>query len=447
MKTREDRSYWEQACHFFQNTGFADSEGSYFIHNMNSETVKIGIMCQISVSVGDGRVSYTEDGQRTVVTLQSDDRIFKRVEEFLRKDAPCFFIVSPDIHRRFVDTSLPQILLVQPVVEFTFSPDQSDGRISYAKDSVSEQQGNVMLRASLESPLSVQPYDPGEQRSFSELAAGWIPAEDDESFLKRLANAIDVLQDYPDGKMTLTRAYVHRLAAKYSPFELYERHSRMNGEYACSHFFCIRKNVFSLGATPENVLEIGDKTLTVDVVAATCKSSHSDEYLAKELYKNPKQVKEHRSSLDNRQNRFMPFCEDGSIRVVQDMQIKTLRNVCHLHSVFTGELLPYVTIFDLMGNIFPLLGARPREFLTVADAEMAPHRYYGGVVGHLHLKSGGCFLNIRNALLDNDVIHAKVGVGVIKESNSYSELLETRDKLSGLLEAVSSWEKSVPHES
>lgn len=444
MKTREDRLYWERACHFFRSTGYADSEGSYLIHNKNSGTVKIGIMCQISISVGGECLSYTEYGQRTSVTLQSDDQVFKRVEKLLRRDAPCFFIVSPDIYRRFNDKSLPGILLVQPVVEFTFSPDQSDGQVSYARDSVGEQQGSAMLRAYSEKPLSAQPNDYGEPRPFSELAAGWIPAEDDESFLKRLANAVNVLRDYPDGKMTLTRGYEHRTAVKSSPFSLYELHARMNGEYACSHFFCIRRDVFSLGTTPENVLEVSDRALTVDVVAATCKSSDSDEYLARELYENPKQIKEHLSSLNNRQNRFRAFCRDGSIRVVQGMQIKKLRNVCHLHSVFTGDLLPQVTMFDLMGNIFPLLGARPRELLAVADAEMAPHRYYGGVVGHLHLKTGGCFLNIRNALLDNDVIHVKVGVGLIKESDPYSELLETRDKLSGLLEAIQSWEQSFP---
>lgn len=446
VKTRVNGSYWERACHFFRNTGLANSEGSYFIHNKNGDTVKIGIMCQLSVSVGDEYFSYTEDGQRTAATFQSEEPIFKRVEKHLRRDAPCFFIVSPDIHRRFSDKSLPKIVLVQPVVEVTFSPDQSDGQVSYAQDSVSEQQGDVMLRISLEKPLPVQENDPSEPKSFSELAAGWIPAEDDESFLRRLANAIRVLQDYPDGKMTITRAYEHRLTGTYDPFKLYELHARMNGEYACSHFFCIRKDIFSLGTTPENVLEIGDRTLTVDVVAATCKADNCDPYLAKEIHNDPKQVKEHRSSLVNRQNRFRPFCKDGSIRVVQDMQVKVLRNVCHLHSVFTGELLPHVTVFDLIGDIFPLLGARPKELLAVADAEMAPHRYYGGVVGHLHLKSGGCFLNIRNALIKNDVIYAKVGTGIIRESDSYSELLETRDKLSGLLEAIHIWEQPAPRE-
>lgn len=445
-KASQAASFWERACHFFRNTGHLESEGSYFIHNRNSETVKIGIMCRRSIAVGHDYFSCVEDGQMTVVALRADEPVLKRVEKLLRNDSPCFFIVSPDIRRRFVDRNLPQILFVQPAVEFTFSPDRSEGKISYARDSASEKQGRSMLRAAFEKPLSLRQSDSGQPRAFSELASGWIPAEDDGSFLKRLDSAINVLQGYPDGKMTLTRSYERRVAATYDPFKLYELHARRNGEYACSHFFCIRKGVYSLGTTPENVLEMSDQTLTVDVVAATCKSSDDDEYLAKELYKNPKQVKEHRSSLNNRLNRFRPFCKDGSIRVVQEMCIKTLRNVCHLHSIFTGELLPEVSIFELMGNIFPLLGARPKELLAIADSEMAPHRYYGGVVGHLHCRSGGCFLNIRNALLDNDVVHAKVGVGILKESSSHSELLETRDKLSGLMEAVHLWEKSFPRE-
>ncbi|WP_406731367.1 chorismate-binding protein [Streptomyces sp. NBC_01794] len=352
--------------------------------------------------------------------------------------------MSPDIYRRYSDETLPQILLVQPGIEFTFSPKKPDGEVSYAQEPGRERQGADMLRSAQEQPPPARPADAGEPGSFSELAAGWTPDEDNERFAGRLDEAVRMLSEHPDGKMTLTRAYRRTSTSTRTPFELYELHARMNGEYAFSHFLCIREDTFSLGTTPENVVEISGRTLSVDVVAATCRASDDEEYLAKELHDNPKQVKEHTSSLKNRRNRFVPFCEDGSIRVVQDMRLKRLRNVCHLHSVFTGRLLPEVTLFDLIGNLFPLLGARPKELLAVADAEPAPHRYYGGVVGHLHRESGGCFLNIRNALLDGGLIHAKVGVGVIAESDPYSELVETRDKLSGVLEAVHLWEQPVP---
>ena len=441
MSKRDDGQYWERACEFFRTTGAARSGGSYFIHNKNDETIRIGIDCQVSVSVGRDSVSHTADGRTSVSALGPDDHVFKRVEELLWKDAPCFFVVSPDIHRKSADPGLPLVQVVQPTVEFVFSAEQSDGAIGYALDPAAADLGRAKLRETPD-PAPHSTGDPEALRPFAELIDGWVPDEGDESFLARLTDAVRILQDHRDGKMTLTRAYHHKAAGSVDPFELYVQHAGVNGEYACSHYFCVREDVFSVGTTPENVFEVDHGTLTVDVVAATCRYSEDDEYLARELYENPKQLKEHRSSLANRQNRFRPFCVEGSIRVVQDMRIKALRNVCHLHSKFSGELLAGVTVFDLMGSIFPLLGARPKELLAIADPEVTPHRYYGGVVGHAHGDSGGCFLNIRNALLADDVIHAKVGVGVLAESDPVSELLETQDKLSGLLEATTLWQRT-----
>lgn len=434
MSKLDDGQYWERACEFFRAMGAAQSGGSYFLHNKNAETVRIGIGCQVSVSVARDSVSYTADGRVTVSALGPGDHVFKRVEGFLRKDAPCFFVVSPDIHRKSADPSLPLIKVVQPAVEFVFSAEQSEGVIGYALDPSAADLGRAKLR---DTPSSVRrsTSDPAALRPFAELIDGWVPDEEDESFLARLTDAVRILQGHRDGKMTLTRAY-HQETGSVDPFELYVQHAAVNGEYACSHYFCVREDVFSVGTTPENVFEVDHGTLTVDVVAATCRYSEDDDFLARELYENPKQLKEHRSSLDNRQNRFRPFCEESSIRVVQDMQIKALRNVCHLHSKFSGKLLAEVTTFDLLGSTFPLLGARPKELLEIADPEVTPHRYYGGIVGHAHGDSGACFLNIRNALLADHVIHAKVGVGVLAESDPVSELLETQDKLSGVLEAI-----------
>lgn len=439
--THRGGSYWERACHFFRTTGFADSAGSYLLHDKNNENVRIGIRPRLSVSVDEESLRHTTDGRRTVIARQPGEQVLAMVAELLDDDAPCFFLVSPDLHRRFADRDHPQVLLVQPAVEFVFSPEHDGGRVGHAHDPADARRGLALLRTAGETPLPARPKDSGAPGPFPELAGGWVPAEDDDTFLGRITGAVEMLQDHPDGKMTLTRAYERTLTTAHDPFALYETHSRTNGEYACGHFFCARPGVYSLGVSPENVLEIRDRTLTVDVVAATCASSDSDEYLASELYENPKQLREHRSSLASRQNRFRPFCADGSLKVVSELRVKRLRNVCHLHSVFTGELLPGVTVFDLLGTIFPLLGARPKELLALADAETAPHRYYGGVVGHRHGEAAGCFLNIRNALLDNDTIHAKVGVGVIRESDPHGELRETRDKLSGLLEAVRSWQR------
>lgn len=433
--------YWERACEFFHGAGYTNSVGGYFTHHKREHVVRIGIMSHRRVALERGVLHRSGDGEPAVREAPSDGSVFKRIEERLDGDAPCFFLVSPDFMRPYADESLPQMIFMQPAIEFTFSPDAVDGRISYAADAAMEQQGEGALRETLDRALPSPWYDlPERPRPFSEIAAGWVPAEPDESFVSRLDRAVHLLADHPNGKMTLTRAYERRLATRRSPFELYKLHAGSNGEYAYSHFVRIREGVFSLGCTPENVFEIHDRTLSIDVVAATSKSAQGDHRSDRELLA-PKQVSEHRGSLDHREGRYRSFCVPGSFRVTSEMQIIRLRHVCHLHSVITAELLPGITMFDVLGNVFPLIGARPKELLPFADSEPAPHRYYGGVIGHVNRNGSGCFLNLRNVLVKDGVLHAKVGVGIISESDAEDELVESREKISGVMEAVHAWDR------
>jgi len=50
------------------------------------------------------------------------------------------------------------------------------------------------------------------------------------------------------------------------------------------------------------------------------------------------------------------------------------------------------------------------------------------------------FLNLRAALIKDNDLHTQGGVGVIAESLPAKELLEVRNKLSGLMKAISAWE-------
>lgn len=434
-------SHWDHACSFYLGSGFAFSKGSYLFHNKNADTVKIGIVPHIFIS-RDANGLHASQGGRPAEIVGDSESIFKSATAQLDENAPCFFMVSPDIHRQYSDADIPQMLFVQPTIEFTFSPAHSRGEVTFAINAAANQQGARLLADQQLDPSQEYPTDCSDTRplTFSAVSDDWRPVEKDEDFHNRLENAVEVLKEFPEGKLVLTRSYERRLETDSNPFDLYQIHARMNGEYAASHFVCVQDDVYSLGCTPENMYEREGAELTVDVVAATCKSSDDEKYLNDELFSSSKEVTEHMSSLTNRITRYSPFCASGSIHVTREMQVKKLRNVCHLHSVFKGELLPEVQFFDFFETMFPILSARPRELLPIADSEKGPHRFYGGAIGHQHLDSGGCFLNLRNALIKDGVIHAKVGVGVISQSTADGEFSETQDKILGLMEAVHIWQ-------
>ncbi|RWI00413.1 chorismate-binding protein [Mesorhizobium sp.] len=426
-------AYFELACQFFWRSGFVSSPGSYLVHNKNRGIVKVGVGGGRRVSLPSAAQSQfrhtTKDGQ--------DTGLFDVLNASVDADAPCFFLVSPDFKRAFRDARLPSAVFEQPRLEFRFSAATPHGEVSYAQDSSGVREARQMLSELVDDiivPLGT-PIPPAPL-SFAEVSDGWERAESDAAFLARLEAGILALQDHPDGKMTMMRSFCRAIPCNVDRFDIYRQHARNNGEYACSHFFCLDETTFSFGCSPENTFEIVGGDLHVDVVASTCKAGQGEAFERRELIENPKQQKEHLATIESRSARYAPFCEAEGMTLIKPMQIKRLRHVCHLHSLVVGSLRPQITILDIIPTLFPIMGAKPAELLSLSDSDKSPHRFYGGIVGHWEEGYAGSFLNLRNALVQGDTIHAKVGMGVLRESNAASELTETEDKISGLMEAV-----------
>jgi len=144
--------------------------------------------------------------------------------------------------------------------------------------------------------------------------------------------------------------------------------------------------------------------------------------------------------------RLTNLCQPGTAKVDQSLGVRTLKRVRHLHSRLSGRLRPDLDLIDLLEESFPPLSSYPDELIPLADPGLEPTRFYGGIVGRAGpgWNEISCFLNLRSALLQNQTLYTQGGVGVISESKPRQEMLEVANKLSSLLEAVSTWESEVP---
>jgi isochorismate synthase EntC len=95
-----------------------------------------------------------------------------------------------------------------------------------------------------------------------------------------------------------------------------------------------------------------------------------------------------------------------------------------------------------LADSFPALISYPEALQSLADNGSEPLRFYGGVLGRVTAgqEQAAFYLNLRAALIKGSILHTQGGVGVIAESEPVKELLEVRNKLSGLMKAVSAWE-------
>lgn len=352
---------------------------------------------------------------------------------------PCFFMISLDLRRTARDPALPLLLFIQPSVELKFSRRQ--GRAESMIDAASpalEGQARTLLAEPQHHCART-----GRHGSNEQAISPWC-TEGDEPFLRRLEEAVRVLGTTP-GKMIISRSYRKETRPGLDPFRLFEIYAASEPHAAASHYLALDPSTFSLGCSPENVFELERGRLAFDVIAATRGRSDDperDQRWLSELQQDDKERTEHLMAFDRYRQRLETLCLAGSTTIEKSMDVRTLKRVRHLYSRVSGMLRPDLDFIDLLEESFPPLSSYPDELIPLADPELEPMRYYGGIVGRAGsgLNEGSSFLNLRSALMQGGAIHTQGGVGVIRESKPRQELLEVTNKLRSLMEAVSEWE-------
>lgn len=390
---------------------FTRDAGQYVFHLPREAQAHVGLGCHRRIAYGrDGFGVSDEDGSR-MVACEGDP--LEEIGHLLDPGFPSFWMISPDLARTAKDHDLPLILCVQPKVEVLVQGFGDHGL--------------------LDQPLVAEP------------AQGWRSISD-ERFLERLARGIAVLQDFPQGKMILTRSYLREIGER-DPFALFSLFAGSEPASACSHYLRVDDGVASLGCTPENVFEIRDGRVSFDVVAATRGKSADPEIDARwraSLQNDAKEHREHLMAFERYKARMEGLITPGSMDIEFELDILELGNVRHLYSRASGGLRDDWDWRRILADSFPALVSYPDALRPFADTQEEPLRYYGGILGRVSAdgKDAAFFLNLRAALAKRGLLYTQGGVGVIAESEPAKELLEVKNKLRGLFRAVAQWEET-----
>jgi anthranilate/para-aminobenzoate synthase component I len=336
------------------------------------------------------------------------------LKELVDPRYPAFLLVGADIERTARDPDLPLLVCVQPLYEVEFS--------AYGDEPAA---AAVLQNAP---------------------ATGWH-TQPDQVFCDRVAVAIDALHRRTFGKMIMTRPYQKPVPAR-DRLALFELFAASEPAAAASHFLQIGPQLHSLGCSPENIFEVSGGQLSFDVVAATRGISPDpqvDRQWLEALSADPKERREHQMAFDRYQARLETLIEAGSLCIERKMDVLQLGNVRHLYSRLSGRLRPGMDWVRMLADAYPPLMSYPADLHPLADVPGEPNRFYGGVVGRIapHDGPAALFLNLRACLIKASELYTLGGVGVIAESEPAKELLEVKNKLSGLMKAIAAWEQGA----
>jgi len=229
---------------------------------------------------------------------------------------------------------------------------------------------------------------------------------------------------------------------KISPYELYKRLRMVNPAPFASYLNF--QGVTIVSASPERFLKVhGDlvETRPIKGTRPRGRDSVEDERLAQELTHSTKDRAENVMIVDLERNDLGRVCRYDTVKVTELAILETFPTIFHLTSTVVGRLHRGKSNIDLLKATFPggsITGApKVRAMEIIDELEPTKRSVYTGSIGYLSFNEDiDINIVIRTFLIKEGKAYFQVGGGIIYDSDSEAEYMETLDKAKALIRAL-----------
>ena len=204
-----------------------------------------------------------------------------------------------------------------------------------------------------------------------------------------------------------------------------------------------------ISSSPERLVKYQAPWVETRPIAGTRKRSEdlaADKALIEELLAHPKERAEHIMLIDLERNDLGRICQPGTVEVNELMVVESYEHVHHIVSNVRGKLQEGMSPLEIIHAVFPggtITGCpKIRCMEIVAELEQMPREAYTGSLGYIN-RDGSLDLNIlirtmiQSEKTGQPVVQFRAGAGIVADSIAESELIETRHKAKGLVNALS----------
>jgi menaquinone-specific isochorismate synthase len=205
-----------------------------------------------------------------------------------------------------------------------------------------------------------------------------------------------------------------------------------------------------LGASPERLVKKTGEEIFSTCLAGSIgrgKTELEDTQLGQELLEDNKNRHEHHLVVEMIKSVLEKYCKD--IDLPGHPTLMTVRDIQHLYTPIRGKIISSDTsILKFVEQLHPTpaLGGVPREkaMESIKESENMDRGLYAGPIGWLDAKGNGEFaVAIRSGLINRNNSYLYAGCGVVADSNSESEYIETKIKFRPMLRAIGGHEDDI----
>ncbi|MDA9861558.1 anthranilate synthase component I [Candidatus Pelagibacter sp.] len=227
-----------------------------------------------------------------------------------------------------------------------------------------------------------------------------------------------------------------------TPLEIYKK-LRITNPSPFMYFFNF-KDFQIIGASPEILVRLRDNKITVRPIAGTRprgKNLKEDNFFAKDLLKDKKELSEHLMLLDLGRNDAGKVSKIGTVKVTESFIIEKYSHVMHIVSNVMGIYNKKFSKFKSLLAGFPagtVSGApKIRAMEIIDELETTRRKVYAGGIGYF--SANGEFdtcIALRTAVAKNKKFYVQAGAGIVADSNPIKEYEETVNKAKALINAL-----------
>jgi anthranilate synthase component 1 len=257
------------------------------------------------------------------------------------------------------------------------------------------------------------------------------------SMVKKAKNYIKIGDVF---QVVLSQRFEAKLSKK--PLEIYKK-LRITNPSPFMYFFNF-EDFQIIGASPEILVRLRDNKITVRPIAGTRprgENSKEDNYYAKDLLKDKKELSEHLMLLDLGRNDAGKVSKINTVKVTESFIIEKYSHVMHIVSNVIGSYNKKYSKFKSLLAGFPagtVSGApKIRAMEIIDELETTKRKVYAGGIGYF--SANGEFdtcIALRTAISKNNKFYVQAGAGIVADSNPIKEYEETVNKAKALLNAL-----------
>jgi anthranilate synthase component 1 len=259
-------------------------------------------------------------------------------------------------------------------------------------------------------------------------------------FLKMVDKAKKYIKVGDIFQVVLSQRFEAKLSKK--PLEIYKK-LRITNPSPFMYFFNF-DDFQIIGASPEILVRLRDNMITVRPIAGTRprgKNLKEDNFYAKDLLKDKKELSEHLMLLDLGRNDAGKVSKIGTVKVTESFMIEKYSHVMHIVSNVMGVYNTKFSKFKSLLAGFPagtVSGApKIRAMEIIDELETTKRKVYAGGIGYF--SANGEFdtcIALRTAVAKNNKFYVQAGAGIVADSSPIKEYEETVNKAKALMNAL-----------